>query len=175
MLFLLSRLSVFHMKVVIGGVSGSGKSTVGQYVANLLKADFLDADSFHPASNIEKMSQGIPLCDNDRAAWIETLGSELKKRARVILACSALKKTYRNRLREWEPRTQFAILILDKEHLKQRLEDRAHTGHFMPTSLLDSQLATLETGEDVTEIINICPPKEVAHQIVAALHLEKEL
>jgi len=160
------------MKVVIGGVSGSGKSTVSLYLAHLLKADFLDADSFHPAANIEKMSQGIPLSDNDRAAWIELLGSELKERARVVLACSALKKIYRDRLREWEPQTQFAMLILDKEHLKERLEARAHTAHFMPASLLDSQLATLETGEDVTEVLNIYPPEEVARQICAILHLE---
>lgn len=163
------------MKVVIGGVSGSGKSTVGQCMAHLLKADFLDADSFHPATNIEKMSQGIPLCDRDRAAWIETLGSELKRLPRVVLACSALKKIYRDRLREWEPQTRFAMLILDKEHLKQRLEVRAHTTHFMPASLLDSQLATLETGEDVTEVLNIYPPEDVARQIMTALHLENEL
>lgn len=161
------------MKVVIGGVSGSGKSTVGQCMAHLLKADFLDADSFHPAANIEKMSRGIPLCDSDRATWIEALGSELKRRPRVVLACSALKKIYRDRLREWEPKTQFAMLILDKKSLSQRLEARAHTTHFMPASLLDSQLATLEIGKDVMEFINIYPPEDIARQIMAALHLER--
>jgi gluconokinase len=159
------------MKIVIGGVSGSGKSTVGQYLANMVDADFLDADDYHPPANIQKMSEGIPLNDQDRAGWIEALGKELARRPKVVLACSALKKIYRDRLKQWEPATQFAILILDRKLLEGRIAGRAHTGHFMPATLLDSQLATLETGCDVVQIINVKPPEEIAQQIVSAFNL----
>ncbi|MFT4177440.1 MAG: gluconokinase [Luteolibacter sp.] len=153
------------MKLVIAGVSGSGKTTIGTLVAQLAGTEFLDADAFHPEANIRKMSQGVPLTDEDRTGWLETLGEELKKRSSVVLACSALKRSYRDRLRAYAPDLRFVLLTLDKSDLEKRLETRADTGHFMPATLLDSQLATLETGDDLFLIENSDTPETVAQTI----------
>ncbi len=139
------------MKIVIAGVSGSGKSTVGRLLAESLGCEFADADDFHPPDNIAKMKAGIPLDDADRAGWLEALGKHLAIRGDIVLACSALKKIYRDRLRELAGPLEFFVLHVERAILTERLGAR---DHFMPPSLLDSQLATLELGDDVRVIGN---------------------
>ena len=154
------------MKIIIAGVSGSGKSTVGRLLAERLGCEFADADDFHPPENIAKMKAGIPLDDADRAGWLEALGKHLASRDPIVLACSALKKIYRDRLRELAGPLEFFVLTLDRELLSQRMASREH---FMPAALLDSQLATLELGGDVVVIENKGPAEEVVDIVAADL------
>ncbi len=134
------------LAVVIGGVSGSGKTTVGAEVARQLGARFLDADDFHPRANIEKMARSEPLDDEDRRPWLaalnQALASHLEAGETVVLACSALKRRYRDRLTAGLPEVQLFMLSGDKTVLANRIGRRAD--HFMPATLLDSQLSTLE-------------------------------
>jgi gluconokinase len=131
---------------VVIGVSGTGKTTVARLLAEKLDLPFTDADDLHPPHNIAKMSAGIPLDDADRRPWLESVGDLLCRRAAAgtgcVVACSALKRRYRDALRAACPSIFFLQLTIDHETLAQRLADR--TGHFMPPSLLDSQLAELE-------------------------------
>ncbi|MCI0156134.1 gluconokinase [Leifsonia shinshuensis] len=129
--------------VVVMGVSGSGKSTIGQGVADALGATFVDGDDLHPAANVTKMTAGIPLTDADREPWLRAVGRTLADGgdAGVVVACSALKRSYRDLIRSEAPGTVFAELDGTRELLEERM---IRPGHFMPASLLDSQLATLE-------------------------------
>jgi gluconokinase len=133
--------------VVVMGVSGSGKSTVGAALAARQGLPFLDADDFHPASNVAKMSRGIPLTDRDRWPWLAALGAAMREQAGwsggVVAACSALKRKYRERLVEQvgQP-VRYLLLDGDRETLLERV--RRRQDHYMPASLLDSQLADLE-------------------------------
>ena len=154
------------MKIIVAGVSGSGKTTIGMLVASQLGCEFSDADRFHPAENIAKMSAGTPLTDEDRAGWLDTMGAYLAERDHVVLACSALKRAYRDRLRELAGPIRFFVLTADAALLRERLEEREH---FMPPALLDSQLATLELGEDVAVVENLDAPSAVAGKLVAML------
>lgn len=135
--------------VVIAGVSSSGKTTVGRALADRLGARFLDADDFHPPANVSKMASGVPLVDEDRWPWLERLNSELRKAAgdgeSVVLACSALKEAYRERLADGVAGLRMILLTGSKEVLAERAAARTH--RYMPPSLLDSQLATLEALE----------------------------
>jgi len=138
--------------VVVLGVSGSGKTTVGTLVAEELEVPFVDADDLHPASNVAKMAAGIPLDDDDRWPWLARVGEELSTARRtgsgLVIACSALKRSYRDRIRSLAPQTVFVHLDGERDVIAQRMAARCD--HFMPASLLDSQLATLErlsTGE----------------------------
>lgn len=153
------------------GVSGSGKTAVGTRLAERLKYEFLDADNFHPPANIEKMKHGIPLTDEDRFPWLKNLhrelGSRLNQGKSAILACSALKETYRQILAEDLPQVQFVYLHVDKEVLTERLQKRA--GHFFPKELLDSQLAALETPHDALVVEENRPLDEVVDSIVKAV------
>lgn len=127
------------------GVTGCGKSTVGRLLAQNLGIPFFDADDFHPANNIEKMSQGIPLTDEDRLPWLETLRNLLHtENAGCVLACSALKQKYRDILQSSE--TKFVYLKADKSLIINRL--RARKDHYMPSSLIDSQFKALEEPRD---------------------------
>lgn len=131
----------FSRPVVVMGVSGSGKSTVGAALADALGLRFVDGDALHSAANVAKMAAGIPLDDADRAPWLDAIGAVLAD-GPVVVACSALKRAYRNRLRAAAPGLQLVFLDGSPALLASRMTSRP--GHFMPTSLLDSQLATLE-------------------------------
>ena len=132
--------------LVVMGVSGSGKSTVAAAVAARTGALFLDADDFHPASNVAKMAAGTPLTDEDRRPWLAAVGDEIGRRTAsgqtVVVACSALKRAYRDVLRERGGDVCFALLDGSPELLAERIGARA--AHFMPATLLGSQLVALE-------------------------------
>lgn len=144
---------------IIMGVSGCGKSTVGAALAKKLQRVFIEGDTFHPVSNIEKMQAGNPLTDHDRAAWLNALCTEINrcraKKHQVVATCSALKKNYRDQLRQCHGRVQFIHLQGSKETILNRIANRKC--HFMPTSLLDSQFDTLEifTDEHDLQSVNI--------------------
>jgi carbohydrate kinase (thermoresistant glucokinase family) len=128
------------------GVSGCGKSEVGRLLAAALQAPFLEGDAYHSASNVAKMADGIPLTDADRAGWLELLQAEIAlARTRgegLVLACSALKRRYRDLLRAADPELRFAHLTGPRDLIATRM--KARTAHYMPISLLDSQLRDLE-------------------------------
>jgi carbohydrate kinase (thermoresistant glucokinase family) len=124
------------------GVSAVGKSTVGSELARLSDARFLDADDLHPQENILKMASGLHLTDDDRWPWLDIVGRRMAEAGRVVVACSALKRSYRDRLRASVARVAFVHLIASDELLAIRARQRE--GHFMPVALLRSQIATLE-------------------------------
>ncbi|MHC6225465.1 gluconokinase [Pseudomonas sp. X10] len=140
--------------IVVMGVAGCGKSCVGAAIAAKSGGRLIEGDAFHPAANIEKMSAGIPLNDDDRAGWLVRLGEELQAillaGERPILTCSALKRRYRDSLRQAVPGLAFVFLELSPAEAERRV--LARPGHFMPASLIDSQFATLEPphGEPLT-------------------------
>lgn len=135
-------MSIDH-PIVVMGVSGSGKSTVGAALAGRLRVPFEDADDLHPTANIEKMSRGESLDDGDRYPWLELIGMWLVNHADGgVIACSALKRKYRDQLRGHHPETEFLLLEGSPEVIRRR--QAARPGHFMPASLLTSQFATLE-------------------------------
>jgi carbohydrate kinase (thermoresistant glucokinase family) len=133
--------------VVVAGVSGAGKSTIGVALAERLGVPFVDADSLHSAENVAKMASGQPLSDDDRRPWLGAIAEKLQSSGSegLVMACSALRRPYRDFIRASAPSTFFVALSGSRELLQQRLSARA--GHFMPAQLLDSQLATLEALE----------------------------
>ncbi len=157
--------------VVVMGVSGSGKSTVGAALADALGVPFTDADGLHPAANVAKMTRGIPLTDADREPWLDAVGARLAEHSGtgLVVACSALRRTYRDRLRAHAPSTVFVHLSGDAAVLAERMGGRS--GHFMPTALLDSQLATLEplAADEAGTTLDIRRPvEEIVAGAVAA-------
>lgn len=161
------------MVVIVMGVSGVGKTTIGVALAAALGWRFLDADDFHPTANIEKMRAGVPLTDADRAPWLERLrefiADALARGEDVVLACSALRHAYRERLTVDAARQRWVYLQLPPELLQQRLLQRK--GHYMPVSLLASQLATLELPADALTVDATPPPEAVVASIRAGLAL----
>jgi gluconokinase len=135
--------------IIIMGVSGSGKSTIGALLAQALNLRFVDGDSLQPAANKAKMASGRPLDDDDRAPWLEAVGNALARGPKVI-ACSALKRNYRDQLRAAAPGTRFICLAGSRDTLLSRLAGRPH--EYMPATLLDSQLTDLEVP-DVSEAV----------------------
>ena len=157
------------------GVSGAGKSTVGAALARRLGWPFLDADDLHPAANVEKMRRGVALTDDDRRPWLAAVGHELARRdaegSDVVLACSALHRWHRAALRASVPAADVRVVFLraDYDELDRRL--RARTGHFMPESLLRSQLETLDEP-DASEALIVdatLPVTEIVEALVAAI------
>ena len=134
------------LRWVVMGVSGSGKSTVGAALANHFVVPFLEGDTYHPAANVSKMTAGIPLDDDDRAGWLDALAGEIgmaRSQGRgLVLSCSALKRRYRDLLRVADPALRFVHLAGPRELIAERMHGRP--GHYMPPSLLDSQLRILE-------------------------------
>jgi gluconokinase len=152
--------------VVVMGVSGSGKSTVGALLAERLGVEFLDADEFHPPANVAKMAAGVPLTDEDRAPWLQRLNAELRKRKDVVMACSALKESYRRTLAQGVD-CRFVHLRCPIELIRTRMQERRH--RYMPASLLESQFATLEPPADAIEVDIADTPDRCVERIRAAL------
>jgi gluconokinase len=166
------------MVVIVVGVSGSGKTAVGKALAGRLGWAFEDADSWHPASNIEKMRGGIALTDQDREPWIRSLRNAIQhwvaEKRNVVLACSALRESYRGALRAGVSRKEsvrFVYLQGTYEEIDRRLRERS--GHFMPESLLKSQFAALEApGSSAAFVVDIRQPvAKIVDVIVTGLQL----
>ncbi len=157
-------------RYVVMGVSGCGKSSIGALVASALGARFIDGDDLHPAANIAKMSQGTPLDDTDRAPWLARVGKALAA-PDTIVACSALKRSYRDNIRTSAGHdVTFLFLRGTREVLIERM--KARPGHFMPVSLLDSQLATLQppTQGERFAVQNItATPQEICNGFLQAI------
>jgi len=149
--------------VVVMGVSGSGKSTIGILLAEKLAVPFIDADHLHPESNVEKMAAGRPLNDDDRWPWLALVGSALAAASGtgLVIACSALKRSYREAILAAAPNTTFVLLHGPRELLSERMGHR--DDHFMPLGLLYSQLATLEqlAADEPGFTVSIEPNPEV--------------
>jgi gluconokinase len=149
--------------VVVMGVSGAGKSTIGAALAVRYDGAYVDGDDLHPPANVERMRAGTPLTDDDRWPWLDTIGRTLAAADRpLFLACSALKRVYRDRILEAAPATRFLHLDLPRAVLEARMA--AREGHYMPASLLDSQLATLEpleAGEPGVVLDATLPPLRI--------------
>lgn len=151
--------------VVVMGVSGCGKSTVGALLANKLGADFIEGDHFHPQANVDKMASGVPLTDEDRWGWLQGLSAQLGAAQRaqksVVLSCSALKARYRDVLQSNSSRVWFVYLSGSFEVLQQRVSSRAH--QYMPASLLMSQLQTLEPPAPGARVLVFDVAQPAAH------------
>lgn len=152
-------------RIVVMGVSGCGKSSVGLALAEALGARFIDGDDLHPEANKAKMAAGIPLNDDDRWPWLDLVGEALAE-SNTVVACSALKRVYRERILAAAPGTFFVHLHGTRELLAQRMNARPN--HFMPVSLLDSQLNTLELlgADEPGVMLDIALP--INHLVAAA-------
>lgn len=158
--------------LVVMGVAGSGKSTIGRLLAERLGRRFVDADDFHSAASIDKMRRGSPLTDADRRPWLDALRREvvapsLARGGGVVLACSALKRTYRERLGAGDPRLRLVYLRGAPELLRARLAGRG--GHFMAAAMLESQLLDLEEPQDALAVDIGATPESVVDEIVRRL------
>jgi gluconokinase len=165
------------VRVVMMGVSGCGKSTVGEALAAQLGWRFVEGDSLHPPENVAKMASGQPLGDQDRAGWLEALSAQLAK-ARLagqglVISCSALKRSYRDRLRAGDPQALFVHLAGSRERIAQRLAARTHL--YMPASLLESQLADLQPpgGDEQALSLDIAQtPAQLMAAVVQHLQIQ---
>ncbi|MFF9477790.1 gluconokinase [Streptomyces sp. NPDC014733] len=160
--------------IVVMGVAGTGKTTIGPLVAQALGVPYAEGDDFHPPANIAKMTAGTPLDDADRGPWLDAIGAWAHERAGHggVVSCSALKRGYRDRLRAAAPEVVFLHLSGDRALIERRMAERR--GHFMPTALLDSQFATLEPlGADERGVaVDVSgTPEEIAARAADALRV----
>jgi gluconokinase len=164
--------------VIVAGVAGSGKTTVGKVLAGRLGWTFADGDSMHPTVNIVKMASGHPLTDADRAPWLRTIEGWMDERTRHgesgVLACSALKRRYRDELLAGRPAARIAFLHVDRDVAERRLQERHR--HFFDARLLASQFADLEPPvPDEAAVVTVATserPDEIAEEIIAAFALD---
>lgn len=159
----------FKGAAVVMGVASCGKTSVGELLAEKLSAHFIEGDRLHPASNVAKMSAGNPLTDNDRWPWLAAVGASLAGNEAAVASCSALKRSYREAIAKAAQRpVAFIFLHGTREVLEQRIHDRK--GHFMPPSLLDSQLRTLEppATDELALKLDIAEPVEALVQTAQA-------
>jgi gluconokinase len=163
--------------VVVTGVAGSGKTTVGSMLARRLGWRYAEADDFHPKANLDKMAAGQPLTDDDRWPWLRALAAWIDERRSAhepaVVSCSALKRRYRDVLRDARPEVRLVFLTASRELIGSRL--RARHGHFMKEAMLDSQLADLEVptkNEGAVTIPVDAAPAEVVDHVVRALALD---
>ncbi len=163
------------LAIIMMGVSGSGKSTLGRELAGAIACPYLEGDDFHASEAVTKMRAGVPLSDADRWPWLDRIGhaatTEIANHGIVVAACSALKRSYRDRLRETilAP-VRFVLLDSDSKELARRLANRP--GHYMPAGLLSSQIDTLEypqPDEHVLVVDALLSPPTLRHQIIAWL------
>jgi gluconokinase len=160
------------MVVILMGVTASGKTTVGRLLAEASGYQFYDADDFHPSANVDKMRRGIPLDDDDRRPWLETLRDLVRRclaeERNAVLACSALKQAYRRYLLI-DPRVKLVYLKVDEELIRQRLQRRQ--GHFMNPALLESQFTTLEEPDDALWLDASRSPEEIVGTVRCRLQM----
>jgi gluconokinase len=165
--------------VLVAGVAGSGKSTIGALLARQLGWEFEDGDDLHSASSIAKMKAGHPLTDEDRRPWLSAVAAWIDQRTAAgrsgVIACSALKRSYRDKLLDGRPDLRMVFLeVVDRDTLAARL--RGRHGHFFRPELLDSQLAAVEMpapGERITVVDDDQPPSDVVREIMRRLGLER--
>jgi gluconokinase len=161
--------------LIVMGVAGSGKSSVASALGDALGLEVIEGDAYHPQSNIDKMAAGIALTDEDRRPWLgslaELVGARHMAGVGTVLACSALRRSYRDILRATVPSDQSFVIELDAdaETLRERMAER--TGHFMPVSLLESQLATLEPlqPDERGAVIDVTPPLDVVIEMALSV------
>ena len=160
------------MIIVLMGVTGSGKSTVGKLLAQQLGWKFFDGDDFHSSANIEKMRRGMPLNDDDRRPWLEAIRESIRKMVErsenAVIACSALKHSYRQMLRI-AGEVVFVYLKANIDTVRERLRNR--TGHFMNPDLIQSQFDTLEESEQALRVDASLPPGEIVRRIRTQLRI----
>ena len=173
-LLLLRPRRVIAVILIVAGVSGSGKTTVGALVAGRLRWRFADADTFHPEANVAKMRSGIPLTDEDRVPWLRAIGEWMDRQIADghsgVITCSALKRAYRAELLAGRPTATMVFLVVRKDVLEQRLA--ARPGHFFPSKLLQSQLAVFEPpapDEGITTVLSEGDADETAAKVIAAV------
>lgn len=158
------------------GVSGTGKTTVGQAVSSQIGKPFIEGDEFHPSENVKKMSSGIPLNDDDRFPWLAAIAQSARETAAthggVVVACSGLKKAYRDILRQ-QASEEVIMVLLEGEPALLRQRHEGRKGHFMPPSMLDSQLDTLEvpTSDELVLSVHVdASISDIAHQVIEFLN-----
>jgi gluconokinase len=162
--------SISARAIVVMGVAGCGKTSVGQALAHALDWSFIEGDAHHAPASIVKMQAGQPLTDEDRWGWLERLGQMLAEQSPVVLSCSALKRAYRDRLRRACPSLRFIYLDIDRALALERVAARA-AGHIFPASLVDSQFATLESPVGEPGVITVPAALTLPEQVVQALAL----